>query len=117
MRLEPLKEDILYTGNKPLEFILVPKCPLFRDSTVPVCSLCVGTVPSVLKTKTRERSTANGGTRFYLTSLSYLNMQTFFFIFSPIIYTDSYSVKKCTDNETKVHNYIISTELPKICLI
>ena len=34
MRLEPLKEDNLYTGDKPLEFILVPKCPLFRDSTV-----------------------------------------------------------------------------------
>ena len=34
MRLESLKEDNLYTGNKPLEFILVPKCPLFRDSTV-----------------------------------------------------------------------------------
>ena len=28
MRLETLKED------KPLEFILVPKCPLFRDSTI-----------------------------------------------------------------------------------
>ena len=34
MRLESLKEDNLYTGDKPLEFILVPKCPLFRDSTV-----------------------------------------------------------------------------------
>ena len=29
-----LKEDNLYTGDKPLEFILVPKCPLFGDSTV-----------------------------------------------------------------------------------
>ena len=34
MWLESLKEDNLYTGDKPLEFILVPKCPLFRDSTV-----------------------------------------------------------------------------------
>ena len=34
MRLESLKEDNLYTGDKPLEFILVPKCPLFGDSTV-----------------------------------------------------------------------------------
>ena len=34
MQLEYLKEDKLYTGDKPLEFILVPKCPLFRDSTV-----------------------------------------------------------------------------------
>ena len=34
MRLESLKEDNVYTGDKPLEFILVPKCPLFRDSTV-----------------------------------------------------------------------------------
>ena len=34
MRLESLKEDNLYTGDKPLEFILVPWCPLFGDSTV-----------------------------------------------------------------------------------
>ena len=34
MRLESLKEDNLYTSDKPLEIILVPKCPLFRDSTV-----------------------------------------------------------------------------------
>ena len=34
MRLESFKEDNLYTGDKPLKFILVPKCPLFRDSTV-----------------------------------------------------------------------------------
>ena len=34
MRLESLKEDNFYTGDKPLEFILVPKCSLFRDSTV-----------------------------------------------------------------------------------
>ena len=34
MRLESFKEDNLYTGDKPLEFILVPKCLLFRDSTV-----------------------------------------------------------------------------------
>ena len=34
MRLEPLKEDNLYTGDKPLEFILVPTCPLLRGSTV-----------------------------------------------------------------------------------
>ena len=31
-----LKEDSLYTVDKPLEFILVPKCPLFGDSTVMV---------------------------------------------------------------------------------
>ena len=29
-----------YTGDKPLEYILVPKCPLFRDSTV-YCHLCL----------------------------------------------------------------------------
>ena len=29
-----LTEDSLYTVDKPLEFILVPKCPLFGDSTV-----------------------------------------------------------------------------------
>ena len=34
MQLESLKEDSLYTVDKPLEFILVPKCPLFGDSTV-----------------------------------------------------------------------------------
>ena len=34
MQLEPLKEDNLYTGDKPLEFILVPKCPLLRGFTV-----------------------------------------------------------------------------------
>ena len=27
-------EDSLYTVDKPLEFILVPKCPLFGNSTV-----------------------------------------------------------------------------------
>ena len=32
MRLESLKEDNVYTGDKPLGFILIPKCP--RDSTV-----------------------------------------------------------------------------------
>ena len=31
-----LKEDSLYTVDKPLEFILVPKCPLFGDSTVEI---------------------------------------------------------------------------------
>ena len=39
MQLESLKEDNLYTGDKPFEFILVPKCPLFRDSTVYKVSL------------------------------------------------------------------------------
>ena len=34
MRLEPLKEDNLYTGENPLEFILVPKCPLLGGFTV-----------------------------------------------------------------------------------
>ena len=34
MQLEPLKEDNLYTGDKPLEVILVPKCPLLRGFTV-----------------------------------------------------------------------------------
>ena len=34
MRLELLEEDNLYKGDKPLEFILVPKCPLLRSSTV-----------------------------------------------------------------------------------
>ena len=29
-----LIEDSLYIVDKPLEFILVPKCPLFGDSTV-----------------------------------------------------------------------------------
>ena len=41
MRLESLKEDDLYTGDKPLEFILVPKCPLFGDSTVTFILLTV----------------------------------------------------------------------------
>ena len=34
MRLEPLKEDDLYVGENPLEFILVPKCPLLGGFTV-----------------------------------------------------------------------------------
>ena len=34
MRLEPLKDDNRYRGDKPLEFILVTKCPLLRRSTV-----------------------------------------------------------------------------------
>ena len=29
-----LKKDNLYTGDKPLEFVLVPKCPLLRGFTV-----------------------------------------------------------------------------------
>ena len=33
MRLEYLKEDNLYTGDKPLQFILVPKC---RCSEIPL---------------------------------------------------------------------------------
>ena len=33
MRLEPLKEDNLYTGENPLEFILVPKCPFLGGFT------------------------------------------------------------------------------------
>ena len=32
MQLE--SKDTLYTVDKPIEFILVPKCPLFGDSTV-----------------------------------------------------------------------------------
>ena len=32
--MKGLKEDNLYKGDKPLEFILVPKCPLFGDSIV-----------------------------------------------------------------------------------
>ena len=37
-----LKEDSLYSVDKPLEFILVPKCPLFGDSTVnQIKSLCI----------------------------------------------------------------------------
>ena len=44
MRLEPLKVDNLYTGDKPLEFILVPKCPLLRGFAVvaPLVALMVG---------------------------------------------------------------------------
>ena len=34
MRLEPLKEDNLYTGENPHEFILVPKSPLIGGFTV-----------------------------------------------------------------------------------
>ena len=36
MRLEPLKEDNLYTGENPLEFIVVPKCPFLGGFTVHV---------------------------------------------------------------------------------
>ena len=44
MRLESLKEDNLYTADIPLEFILVPKCPLFRDSK---CIIIISiTIPS-----------------------------------------------------------------------
>ena len=33
-QLEPPKEDNLYTGDKPIEFILVPKCPLLRGFSI-----------------------------------------------------------------------------------
>ena len=36
-KLEPLKEDNLYTGENPLEFISVPKCLLLGGFTV----LCI----------------------------------------------------------------------------
>ena len=35
MWLEPLKEDNLYTGENPLEFILVPKCPFLGGYCIP----------------------------------------------------------------------------------
>ena len=34
MRLEPLKEDNLYTAENPLEFILVPKCFFLSEVSV-----------------------------------------------------------------------------------
>ena len=57
MRLESLKKNNLYAGDKTLEFILVPKCPLFGDSAVtPVmaetlvtqCSPCYSVVSASL---------------------------------------------------------------------
>ena len=42
IRLEPLKEDNLYTGENPLEFILVPKCPLLRGFTVTGVGVSIG---------------------------------------------------------------------------
>ena len=35
----PFIEDSLYTMDKPLEFILVPKCPLFGNSNVLVYAI------------------------------------------------------------------------------
>ena len=55
-RLQFLKEDNLYTVDKPLEFILVPKCPLYLDPS-PFQRQCVvgilrshlsGTLPALL---------------------------------------------------------------------
>ena len=91
MRLESLKEDILYTGDKPLEFILVPKCQMFRDSTVYIMLYtCVQDRKTLLKIASEECPTK-------LTSSTWL------------------TITSCKSRQKIVHSYFQTRNANLIC--